>query len=236
MQIPVWLVEILALFLNSLALFALIALGTRAAIHATRQQHFADQVRRSKNQPPIHITSKRPWLEMAGWTVAFASLILGLILQLMAASSHNNYDTDTIKNYDQKFDKMVQERISAATALKEYYQKGNWDAVTNSTDGLDYVLGFWDNMGYDEQHGKISANVAWQYFYDDIADYYQGSFEYIAISQKDDPTWFENIKPLFDDVTKIEGKRRNRQPAELHISGTNYLEYLRSEIDLKKDK
>jgi hypothetical protein len=168
--------------------------------------------------------------------IACGLSLFGAFAQFMAFTQHRTYDTDAIKYYDEKFNKMEQKRISAATALKEYYQKGNWDLVTNSTDRLDDVLGFWDNLGYDEQHGKISAEVAWNYFYDDIADYYQGSLEYIAISQKEDPTWFENIKPLFDDVTKIEAQRRHRQTAELRISGTNYLEYLRSEIDLEKGK
>jgi hypothetical protein len=221
-----WIVEALALFLNVLALFALTALGTRAAILATRQHHSTTVTQRKKNT----------WLEMAGWIVAIASLILGLILQLLAASNHHAYDTDAIKYYDEKFDNMEKKRISAATVLKEYYEKKNWDAVTNSTDDLDYVLGFWDELGYDEQHGKISANVAWEYFYDDIADYYQGSIEYIAVAQKDDPTWYENIKPLFDDVTKIQAQRKHRLPADMKISGKDYLEYLRSEIDLKNDK
>ena len=151
----------------------------------------------------------------------------------MASTHHRAYDTDAIKYYDEKFDKMEKQRVLAATALKEYYQKKNWDNVTNSTDSLDDVLGFFDQLGYDEQHGKISADVAWEYFYDDIADYYQGSFEYIGISEKDDPTWFENIKPLYEDVVKVQAGRRNLSTSEVRISGKDYLEYLRTEIDLK---
>jgi hypothetical protein len=60
--------------------------------------------------------------------------------------------------------------------------------------------------------------------------------EYISDEQKTDPTSYESIKPLFDDVTKIEAKRTHRLPAELHINNKDYLDYLQSEIDLKKDE
>jgi len=43
-------------------------------------------------------------------------------------------------------------RVQAATALKEFHQKHDWDAVTNSIDGLDQVLGFFDDMVLIEQH------------------------------------------------------------------------------------
>ena len=145
------------------------------------------------------------------------------------------FDTTIAKYYDEKFNKrpMIKWRVLAATALKECYQKGNWDLATNSTDGLDQVLGFFDDLGYDEQHGRISADVIHQYFYDDIAAYYQGSVEYISDAQKEDATYFENIKPLFNDVTKIEMQKAG---VVMCLTDKDYLEYLRSEIDLKNDK
>ncbi|MDE3084766.1 MAG: hypothetical protein KGJ37_06065, partial [Verrucomicrobiota bacterium] len=123
--------------------------------------------------------------------------------------------------------------VQAATVLKEYHQKGKWNLVTNSVDGLDAVLGFFDDLGYDEQHGRISADVVHQYFYDDIVYYYQGSLEYIVESQKEDPTYFANIKPLLNDITKVQMQKAGRVP---RFSDTDYLDYLRSEIELNKDK
>lgn len=206
---------------------ALIALAIWAAIFPWEASKAKSRRKKTINSLKLHVVIL---------SIIAVLLSVSLIFQFWSAYRHSAYSTDSIKYYDDKFDSMVQKRISAATALKEYYLKENWDLVTNSTDSLDYVLGFWDNLGYDEQHGKISADVVWNYFYDDIADYYQGSAEYIAKSQKEDPTWFENIKPLFDDVAKIEAQKTHRPVAELRISSTNYLEYLRSEIELNKDK
>ena len=190
----------------------------------------------SVSPTPINVHRKRRWNHIL-LLIGLVALASGaFICQLVVAHRHSAYDTDAIKYYSDKFDSIEKKRVAAAAALKEYHQKGNWDAVTSSTYDLDYVLGFFDNLGYDEQHGRISAEVAWEYFYDDIANYYQGSSEYIANTQKDDPTWFENIKPLFDDVTRIEAQRRHRLPAELRISDKDYLDYLQSEIDLKNDK
>src|ERR1700733_5294744 len=173
--------------------------------------------------------------------VTFLLSIFGCLAQIMASSKREaaeayqkTYNTDTLHEYEDLFDSKISQRISAATALNEYHQKANWNLVTNSTDGLDYMLSFWEDLGYDEQHGKISAEVAWEGFYDDIEAYYQGTAEYIASAQKDDPTYFENIQPLFDDVTKIEAQKRHLLPSQLRMRDKDYLEYLRSEMDLKK--
>jgi hypothetical protein len=93
------------------------------------------------------------------------------------------------------------------------------------------VLGFFEDIGFSEQHGLISTEVAHQYFYDDLLYYYQGSREYIADAQKEDPTYFENLKPLFNDLTNFELQKGGTIP---RFSDTNYLEYLRSEIELEK--
>jgi hypothetical protein len=182
---------------------------------------------------------KRHFIAMI-W-VAFGLSVFGAIVQLIVFAQHRaseaydkTYNTDALHDYEDIFDSRISQRVSAATALKEYYQKGNWDLVTNSTDGLDYMLSFWEDVGYDEQRGKISAEVAWEGFYDDIEAYHQGAAAYIAKAQKDDPTYFENVQKLFDDVTKVAAQKRHMLPAQLRMSDKDYLEYLRSEIDLKK--
>lgn len=218
---PSWFVDIIGGILNGLALIALAIWGTVFALHKDPQN--TSKKRRKNSRLPVLIL----------WVVAVL-IIASIAFQINSAFRHYVSDTEPIKYYDEKFDQIDQKRILACIALKEYYQKGNWNLVTNSTDGLDYVLGFWDNLGYDVQHGKISPQVAWQYFYDDIANYYQGSAEYIATAQQDDPTYFESLKPLYDSVAKIEAERRHCSIADPHINQTNYLEYLRSEIDLAK--
>src|SRR5579862_192343 len=161
--------------------------------------------------------------------VAFGLSAFGAIVQLEVFAQHQaseaydkTYNTDALHEYEDLFDSKISQRVSAATALKEYYQKGNWDLVTNSTDGLDYILSFFEDLGYDEQHGKISAEVAWEGFYDDIAAYHQGAAMYIADAQKTDPTYFQNVQKLFDDVTRIEAQKRHMLPTQLRMADKDY--------------
>jgi hypothetical protein len=135
---------------------------------------------------------KRHFIAMI-W-VAFGLSLFGAFVQLVVFSQHRTseaydktYNTDIAQKYEDKFDSdfMVHQRIRASKALVEYLSSTNknWDMLTNGTGGLDYVLGFFDEVGYDEAHGKISADVVHEYFYADIRGYYQGSEKYIAYSQ-----------------------------------------------------
>jgi hypothetical protein len=154
----------------------------------------------------------------------------------------HTYNTDLIKNYEVKFDNMTKKRMLAATALSEYLQKGKWNVVTNDTDALDDVLGFFEELGYDEQKGVISAEVIHEYFDADVRFYYQASAEYIADSRVQNPdsaTTFEYIKPLFEDVSKIEAKKSNRTAETLRFSEAEMLDYFQSEtntVNLKDSK
>ena len=168
------------------------------------------------------------------WVVC-ALAVFNTFAQYMASAHHRVYDTDIARVYDERFnrERMIASRVQAATALKEYHEKGKWDLVTNSIDGLDLVLGVFDDLGYDEQHGRISADVVHQYFYEDLEGYYQGSLEYIANYQKADPTVFANIKPLFNDVVRVQIQKSGNVP---RLTDADYLEYLCSEIELNKKK
>lgn len=168
------------------------------------------------------------------WSMAML-VLSSFVFQLFSAYNHCNFNTDLARTYDERFnsERMISNQVRAATALKEYHQKGNWGLVTNNTDSLDYVLGFFDDLGYDEQHGKISAETIHQYFFDDIFYFYQGSLTYIASAQKTDPSYFENIKPLFNEVSQIEIKKTGRV---LRFDDKDYMQYLQSEIDLNNTK
>jgi hypothetical protein len=162
------------------------------------------------------------------------------VFQLMSAFHHYNYDTDTIQKYEDKFDGdfMVKQRIRAAKALMEYNSSTNknWDSLTNGTGGLDYVLGFFDEVGYDEAHGKISADVVDEYFGVDIQAYYQCSEKYIAYSQKTDSADdFEYVKPVLDAVTEIETTKTGKSPTQQIMSDGDVSDYLKDEIDLRRN-
>jgi ribosomal protein S17E len=178
----------------------------------------------------------------------FLLSLFGCLAQIAASHQRHameayekTYNTDIAQKYEDKFDGdfMVKQRIRASKALLEYLSSTNksWDSLTNGTGGLDYVLGFFDEIGYDEAHGKISADVVDEYFYADILAYYQGGKEYIAYSQKTDSTDdFEYVKPLLDAVTEVESKKTGESASAQVWNKKDLSDYLEDEIDLKKDK
>jgi hypothetical protein len=114
---------------------------------------------------------------------------------------------DTIKRYDDKFDRMAAKRAKAGIACLEYLSKTNWDLVTNDTDGLDNVLNFFDLMGYDMESQRLSSNDVYEYFCDDIISYYQASEGYIDRTQTNDPTAWVYLRPMFDTMRIIDAAK-----------------------------
>jgi len=219
-----WLVDFLGGILNGLAL---IALAIWAAVFSPKEKRKLN----SNQRPRLHVALL--WI-LAG--LIFASLVF----QFWSAFHRYNYDTDLARYYeDNKFEnpRMIQHRSQAAAALLEYLSNTNenWDSLTNSTDGLDYVLGFFDELGYDEQHGRISADVIHEYFYADIVGYYQASEKYIVWSQKTDSSDdFQFVKPLFDSVTEVESRKTGRSSSTLVWNNKDMFDYLKSEMKQSK--
>jgi hypothetical protein len=147
-------------------------------------------------------------------------------------SANNQFDTTLAKKYDEQFENMTRKRARAAIAIQEYLSKGDWNLVTNNTDALDDVLGFFDIMGYDEQHGLINPDVLHEYFCDDIMAYYQASSNYIAKVQKSEgETTFANIKSLFDAVVEIEAKKEHTNVGAIGWDKADLLGYFQSETN-----
>ncbi len=149
------------------------------------------------------------------------------------------FDTALAKNYDDKFENMTQKRAKAAVAIQEYLSKGDWNLVTNNTDALDEVLGFFDIMGYDEQHGLVNPDVLHEYFCDDIMAYYLASAGYIAKLQKSEgQTVYANIKPLYDIMVETEAKKEHTNTAAIRWDRADLIDYFKSEtnsVNLKEN-
>ncbi|HLZ17295.1 MAG TPA: hypothetical protein VKQ08_09650 [Cyclobacteriaceae bacterium] len=146
-------------------------------------------------------------------------------------------DTVIAKSYDDKFESMTQKRTKAAIAIQEYLSKGDWNQVTNNTDGLDDVLGLFEIMGYDEQHGLISPDVLHEYFYEDIAAYYQASTGYIAMVQKSDgAATYANLKPLYNTMIKIEAEKEHTNVDAVRWEKADLINYFQSETNSVNQK
>jgi len=62
--------------------------------------------------------------------------------------------------------------------------------------------------------------------------YCQPSQFYITNAQRDEPTAFENIKPLFDHLTEIEAKKSKTTIEKCNWSKADELTALQNEIDV----
>jgi hypothetical protein len=144
----------------------------------------------------------------------------------------SNDNGDAIKRYDDKFDNMAAKRARAGIVCLEYLSKTNWDLVTNDTDGLDDVLNFFDLMGYDMEKQRVSSNDVYEYFCDDIISYYQVSEGYIDKIQKDDPTAWVHLKPMFDTMRIIDASKPPKITTnEVYFIPPELVKYFRKETN-----
>ncbi|HEY2329362.1 MAG TPA: hypothetical protein VGI63_06070 [Verrucomicrobiae bacterium] len=164
--------------------------------------------------------------------ITFALAAFALIAQFAASVHHNNFRTDIVFKYDDKFESMKKERWKAANELYAHLQKGNLNFLTNAP-ALDDVLGFFDDLGFYWKNKEVSDEVLYQEFYDSMRTYYQPSQFYITNTQRDEPAAFENIKPLFDRLTEIDAKSKRSKTTikNCNWSKTDELTALKDEID-----
>jgi hypothetical protein len=192
--------------------------------------------------------SLEKWCVVIGTIVAVFGLIWAIFIWYKPTpekpkptdSQSDIKDTTLVKNYDDKFENMTKRRALAAIAIQEYLSKGKWSLVTNNTDALDDVLGFFDTMGYDQANGLLNPNALHEYFCDDIMAYYQASADYITEVQKTEgATTFEHIKPLFNLMVETEAAKEHTNANAIYYSKKDLEDYFKSEtnsVNLKEDK
>jgi formate hydrogenlyase subunit 3/multisubunit Na+/H+ antiporter MnhD subunit len=161
-----WFIEYLSVAMNILTVVVLGIIGILAArahqskAELNRGQHLAKP---KPDKTPETVSKSIPSYL---WVLLAVCVVLTLTFQLIAAFNHHTYDTESIKYYRDKFDndRLIQWREEAARVLFTYLTGTNkdWNTFTNGIGALDQVLGFWDDLGYDEQHGKICAEVVHQ--------------------------------------------------------------------------
>ena len=185
--------------------------------------------------------SLEKWCGVIGTIVAVFAVIWAIFIWYKPTPEKpQSTDINIAKNYDDRFESMTKKRASAAIAIREYLSKGDWNLVTNNTDGLDEVLGLFEIMGYDERRGLISPDVLHEYFYEDIVAYYQASAGYIAMVQKSDgASTYSNLKPLYDTMIKIEADKEHTNVDAVRWERADLINYFQSEtnsVNLKEDK
>jgi hypothetical protein len=172
------------------------------------------------------------------------SIIVGLVLWHLTREKAISTDTNNqqvgillTKGYDNEFNDMTRKRALAANAIQEYLAKGNWNLVTNNTDALDAVLGFFDTLGYSLEKKQVDSDAVYEYFCDDILSYYQGSREYIEKVQISDPTELVHLKPLYETMRTLAATQPPKvNRSEIYFTKPELMKFFQSEtnsVDLK---
>ncbi|HUE40695.1 MAG TPA: hypothetical protein VMO75_02095 [Chthoniobacterales bacterium] len=167
------------------------------------------------------------------WLIPAAGLV-AIIAQTLAAVAHHNYNSELLPRYDQEFEELSEDRAKAASAIHTYLRLRDWDAVTDSDlDGLENVLDFFDDIGFEWRHGLISGPLLHQHFYYYLRLYCQQGSSYItAVRASDAPTTWENVIPLFNELTRIEAKKLHCDPAKCSWDTESLEESLQVEMRL----
>lgn len=128
---------------------------------------------------------------------------------------------------------LKKERLIAATELLKHLKKGDVDTMAESPE-LDEVLGFFDDLGNFWKKKELSDDILYQDFYDYMRTYCQPAEPYIITSERDDPTAFENIKPLLDRLTQIDADKSKTTFQKSIWSRSDVITALNDEIELTK--
>jgi hypothetical protein len=182
---------------------------------------------------------KEPYhrVKMTLWFSAVACIALGIFIQTSASHHEWEYKNDLVLRYQDRYeDRMISDRIKAATAISIYLQKKNWDAVSDEdADSLESVLAFYDELGFYWKNHEVSEDVLYQHFYSDMRTYCQVGIDYIHANQKkDSPADWEYVEPLFDQLTKMEAKRIGKDVSSCIWDTKTLQENLDSEMRLKQ--
>jgi hypothetical protein len=173
------------------------------------------------------------------WGMLATSFVVSLAFQWTASVQNRNVKSDLAFHFEENFDKLRPDRIQAAAAINEYLGKGkNWDGVTNENelDGLESVLSFFEELGYQWKNEQISSQVLHEYFYSDMRTYCQESLSYIhKEQQKESKADYEYVEPLFNELTRIEAKKIGKDVTNCVWDDTKLNDYLKSEMRLKKN-
>jgi hypothetical protein len=179
---------------------------------------------------------RRHRLKITMWFVAVAFIGSSIFIQSSAQHHEWEYKNDLVLRYQDRYeDQMVDSRIAAANAVSIYLIKGNWDADTNQydIDSLENVLAFYDELGFYWKNHEVSTDVLYEHFSYDMRMFCQAGMNYIQ-TKRSSPTDWEYVKPLFDELTRIEAKRAGKSIRDCEWNAALYQENLNSEKRLRK--
>jgi hypothetical protein len=181
-------------------------------------------------EPPEKKGGLRKWFKFFA-IVSIPLAVFGFVAQFEAAKHQKQFNMESIRYYQEKFDSLESKRSMAASEIYEYLQKGNWNLVKN-TEQLDSILDFFEDLGFYSENKQISDVILHQEFYSQMRTYCQPAERYIKETEIDEPADWNHVLPLFQRLTKIEAEQ-SKNPPELCVrSDPTELKYVQAEIAL----
>jgi hypothetical protein len=148
---------------------------------------------------PVHIFAAIPW-----WIEALAILgFLGLIAQAISEYQRRTDDPTWALKYQDMFESrnFIELRKLAIDVLQS---RKDLSTRSKDLDNLDPVIDFFEDLGFYESGGQMSAEVIHHHFYHWIRGYLQLTEVYTRAWQKKEAARWEHLGELFEKLQEIE--------------------------------
>jgi hypothetical protein len=143
------------------------------------------------------------------------------------------YDPTLALKYMDVFFKDIQaERQRGTEVLVRFHTVAtkDWKDIQDRCE-IDPILDVLDDIGFLLQGHQISDRIAYQYFSYWVQLYYEAAKGYIELRRSENPTIYEHIPDLYDDMMKIEAHKTGNPKSQL-VFGRELLGALQDEISM----
>jgi len=165
------------------------------------------------------------WLHWKFVLVVLVIFIPVIIMQVRVEYRRRTYDPVLVLKYqDIFFDTMKSSRLKAASALLS-----GKELTAQNRDAVYEVLGIFDDLGFHESGGQVSAEVVHQHLYNWIRGYYQASKDFIKSCRGKELSDLEYVEELFHKTSQVESERSHRRIEDVFLSPSALKDFLESE-------
>lgn len=148
--------------------------------------------------------------------VAILLALAFLAIQAWAEYRRRSFDPTLMLHYQEKWDKLTEERRAAAeTLLNRADDLSKIQQFKTDLDSIDEVLDVLDDIGFYVNGDQISPEVAHQHLHHWIRGYWSAAKGYIDAWRVEEPLRWQHIETLFEEVERVEQALRGRAKGRL---------------------
>jgi hypothetical protein len=147
--------------------------------------------------------------------IALAATLLIAVVQTWEKYQQATYDRTLADTFDVRFKNIREDRKEAARTIRK--NKDCLDQIRTRRKELsriDDTLDFFDDMGFYVKAGRLSPEMAYQYFYHWVRGYYLNAERYIEAWRTEEPRRWEHVVYLFRMTATLERSAKNEDLEE----------------------